>query len=367
MCLYNDSSSENCNLLKSRVGPFALPERRNIHACEIKFKRKQSKSTGANIEFLQRYSNLNQKQRNVFGHQGTDMIKTCLFNWTPCKLVLESWLSFRYGNCFTFKAKEESSFQRSVGTGGGLELILDVKPNEYVPISHTVGMRIVIHNRKDIPDPETNGINVFPGYETHVSLSQVIIKRLPAPYKDECISYADNQGRFMESQTRCMQACIQEYNYRQCGCVEPSFPAMVGLTKCDVTNSSLLCCLDKVLNNLAVYGHNCKCPLPCLTTYYNKRQTMAKWPSKSSFLQKKHSLTAEDIKFYRNSHAKVKIFFSTLERIAYVQKPVFLESEVYSHLGGELGLWLGLSITAIFEFIEALLYLLWGKITVLLR
>ncbi|GIY36856.1 acid-sensing ion channel 4-B [Caerostris extrusa] len=279
-----------------------------------KVQRKQS--TGANIEFLQRYSNLNEKQRNVFGHQGTDMIKTCLFNWTPCKLVLQSWLSFRYGNCFTFKAEEESYFQRSVGTGGGLELIIDVKPNEYVPISHTVGMRIVIHNRKDIPDPETNGINVFPG---------------------------------------------------QCGCVEPSFPAMVGLTKCNVTNSSLLCCLDKVLNNLAVYGHNCKCSLPCQTAYYNKRQTMAKWPSKASFLQKKHNLTAEDIKFYRNSHAKVKIFFSTLERIAYVQKPVFLESEVYSHLGGELGLWIGLSITAIFEFIEALLYLLWGKISVLLR
>ncbi|GIY36858.1 degenerin mec-10 [Caerostris extrusa] len=147
-------------------------------------------------------------------------------------------------------------------------------------------MRIEIHNPKDIPDPERNGFNIFPGYKSHITFSQTIIGRLPLPYKDKCFSYADNQGLFMESQMRCIQACIQEYNYMQCGCVEPLSPSKADLTKCNVINSTVLCCLDKVLNNLAFYGHNCKCPLPCLTTYYNKQQTSAKWPSKASFLQK---------------------------------------------------------------------------------
>ncbi|GIX77030.1 degenerin mec-10 [Caerostris extrusa] len=89
---------------------------------------------------------------------------------------------------------------------------------------------------------------------------------------------------------------------------------------------------------------------------------MAKWPSKASFRRGKCKLNAEDIISYRKSHAKVRIFFSTLDRIIYVQKPAFLVSEIFSHLGGVLGLWAGLSIIAVFGLIEALLYFIRNKI-----
>ncbi|GIY39361.1 acid-sensing ion channel 5 [Caerostris darwini] len=364
-CLYDNSTASNCMYFEAGkdMGSFALPERRSIHACEIKFKGKHRKNTDAAIEFLQHYSNLELTKRELFGHQYSDMIKACLFNWMPCSFKLDPVLSFQYGNCFTFKAKapyiQKPWKATSAGSRGALELILDVKPQEYVPISHTIGMKIVIHNPNDMPDPESDGVSIFPGYETHISLRQSVIRRLPAPYKDECISYTDNP--LLQSQAQCMQDCLQEYNYKQCGCVEPSLPTKSNMRHCTVTNTTELCCLDAVINDLASYGADCKCPFPCLTTYYNERLTMAKWPSKAFFLKGVYNSTAEDIKAFRKTHVKVKIFFSTQERIEYVQKPVFLESEVFSHLGGELNLWLGLSIIVIFELIEALLYFIKGK------
>ncbi|GIY16708.1 degenerin mec-10 [Caerostris darwini] len=184
--------------------------------------------------------------------------------------------NFRYGNCYTIN--DNKQMLASAGSSKGLELILNVEPEEYVSISHTIGLRIVIHNPMDNADPEGNGINIFPGYETDISLSQTIIRRLPAPYKDKCVSYADNA--FQQSQTQCMQHCIQEYNYKQCGCVEPSLPSKLNVKRCTVKNTTELCCLDAVINNLAIHGVDCNCPFPCLTTYYNERLTMAKWPSK---------------------------------------------------------------------------------------
>ncbi|GIX77031.1 degenerin mec-10 [Caerostris extrusa] len=148
--------------------------------------------------------------------------------------------NFQYGNCFTLKAKESHILKQwkasSAGYAGGLELVIEVEPEEYVSISHTIGARILIHNPNDTPDPETNGINIIPGYETDISLRQTIIKRLPAPYKDECVSYASHPSK--QSQTHCMQDCIQEYNYKQCGCVEISLSAKIDMKKCNVSNST---------------------------------------------------------------------------------------------------------------------------------
>ncbi|GIX77024.1 degenerin mec-10 [Caerostris extrusa] len=212
-------------------------------------------------------------------------------------------LNSRYGNCFT------NNFTNLVTTTGsdyckGLEMILNVEPDDYVPISHTVGARIVIHSPSDNPNPEENGINIIPGYETVISLSQTVMRRLSAPYKDMCVSYQDNQDRLMKSQTLCMQACIQRYNYKECGCVEPSLPANLDMKLCNTTNTSEICCLDDVMNQLAIHGTDCECPLPCNSTYYNARRMIAIWPSKVSFFNRKFSQKKTSLKVYRASHAK---------------------------------------------------------------
>ncbi|GBN15829.1 Degenerin mec-10 [Araneus ventricosus] len=136
-------------------------------------------------------------------------------------------------------------------------MTLSVDPDQYLPISHTVGMRIVIHDPSDEPDPEDKGITIAASYETHISLKQTIMHRIPAPYKDKCVFYGNKEKYLVKSRTHCMQACIQEYNFARCGCSEPSFWTMLEYKQCDTTNSTEMDCLDRVMKDLSVYGTNC--------------------------------------------------------------------------------------------------------------
>ncbi|GBN15835.1 hypothetical protein AVEN_209139-1 [Araneus ventricosus] len=168
----------------------------------------------------------------------------------------------RYGNCSTFNKfrkfrrifLEKSLVISATGSRSGLELVLSTKPNHYFPVSDTIGFKIIIHDPLEHPNPEKNGINVVPGYETHVSLKTTLIKRLPAPYKDECVNYGSKERPFEGSQTICMKICILKYNYEKCICVELQFRGMMFWKLCAMTNYTEVCCLDKVMNDLAIPG-----------------------------------------------------------------------------------------------------------------
>ncbi|GBN15836.1 Degenerin mec-4 [Araneus ventricosus] len=246
----------------------------------------------------------------------------------------------------------------SAGPINGLEMTLNVNPDQYLPISHTVGMKIDIHDPYDEPNPEDKGITITPGYETHISLKQTEVRRLPAPYKDKCVLYGGEDEPLVKSRTLCVQACIQEYNFARCGCADPSFWTRSSYHHCDTTNSTELNCLDTSMEDLAINGTNCHCPPPCLSKHYNEQITRALWPSKAYFLETNlGEIDEEAFKTYRKSHAKVRIFFSTLQRSLYEQKALFQEFEMFSCLGGEISLWLGISLFFLCELIEVLLLL----------
>ncbi|GBL82088.1 FMRFamide-activated amiloride-sensitive sodium channel [Araneus ventricosus] len=366
-CLQNENNLPKCAprkpprmFFKAGSGPLVLTERRNFLSCKSYFNGKKYNSTNDEAIFLEKYSQLPVGNRIRFGYQENELIINCSFNGRLCKPFPFSMLTNnRYGNCFTFNKfnmfLEKSLVTSATGSRSGLELVLSTNPNHSVPISHNVGFRIIIHHPLDAPNPEKNGINVVPGYETHVSLKTTLITRLPTPYKDECVNYGAKERPFEESQTICMKICIQKYNHEKCGCIELQFREMIFWKLCDMTNSTEVCCLDKVMNDLAILGTDCNCPLPCQSTYFHERIAIASWPSRIHYL-KKYITENENFDIYRASHAKVRIFFSTMERTVYGQQPKFLQSEIFSHLGGELGLWLGLSLVALFELTEIIIH-----------
>ncbi|XP_076330961.1 bile acid-sensitive ion channel-like [Tachypleus tridentatus] len=59
--------------------------------------------------------------------------------------------------------------------------------------------------------------------------------------------------------------------------------------------------------------------------------------------------------------AKLRVFYKTLDHIIYRQQPKYQSNEIFSNLGGQLGLWLGISLVAWFEAIETI-YLLIGYV-----
>ncbi|GBL82085.1 Degenerin mec-10 [Araneus ventricosus] len=211
--ILGDSIPEN-----SRQPPLILSERRDINM-------KNENESKAKLELLEKYYDLSPYNQIITGYLRDEIIASCSFNFKSCEF--RHSLNMRYGNCYTFNPLnsifQEVLMATSAGPINGLEMTLSVNPDQYLPISLTVGMRIAIHDPYDEPNPEDKGITIAPGYETHISLKQTEIRRLPAPFKDKCVFYGGEDEPLVKSRTLCVQDCIQEYNFARCGCADPSF------------------------------------------------------------------------------------------------------------------------------------------------
>ncbi|GFY47042.1 acid-sensing ion channel 1C [Trichonephila inaurata madagascariensis] len=316
------------------------------------------KNNGA-LKFLMEYYKLGENERSRLGHDRNRFLDGCLFNGRTCsKVLLENFSNYRYGSCITFNKRihgVEPLRISETGFSSGLVLKLNIEACYYLPSTHTQGVRVVIHNPEDIPKPEEDGFNVSPGYETTVSLRQKIIRRLPSPYKDRCVDFKAKTNGTVNNKIECIRTCIQEYNFAKCRCTDPTLAVMKHLRPCDFMNATQACCLDDVLIAMARNSTMCKCPLPCESIYYDEKLSTARLPSETLFIDEKTDLSAifKDMRF-RYESVRLNVFYSSLERHVYEQRAKFQPSELFSYLGNELALWLGLSLVAIAELTEKL-------------
>ncbi|GFT99640.1 acid-sensing ion channel 1, partial [Nephila pilipes] len=226
-----------------------------------------------------------------------------------------------------------------VGAGSGLILKLNLETDKYASITHTKGAIITIHNPEEIPNPEENGFIVSPGYETSISLRQTVVRRLPAPYKDRCLNYKSKANEY-SNKNECIRSCVQDHNFEKCRCIDPTLVIKRNKKICNLKNMTKICCLDEVLKYLTYNGPVCDCPLPCNSVHYNEKVSKA-------LLPRTHP--------GKTSSMKLNVFYSSLERQVYEYRPKFDFPEFLSYLANMLGLWLGLSLVAVFELFEKLL------------
>lgn len=306
-----------------------------------------------------------EEDRLAYGHQVSDFIHSCSFNGEKCGH--EDFYHFvnpEYGNCFTFntafhnKTTLNTSF---VGPNGGLELELDVEVKKYAYYTRAIGARVQVHDPAEFPDVTQRGVNVSPGFETSITLKRYRMKRLKAPYKDECKIYEVG-----DSMRFCLDNCTKKSVYNQCSCFveRNSFDAR----HCDFSKLSDLCCLFTIKN----VEDECQCPLSCLDTDYLINIFNAAWPSMPYNRANPINKTDEDesidypigpsepmtLHDVRQTRLKVKVYYDTLETTTYRQSGKYQNAELFSQIGGQMGLWLGLSLIALFECIENI-FLLW--------
>lgn len=339
--------------------PFPMPERKLMPSCVIK---KLDAKLYSRFKFLSLYSQLSDNQRLVIGHQQFDIIKSCSFNGWKCSIEdFKVVRNLRYGNCFTFTQRNmmlpDGSSSPTVLLPKGLELELNTELFNYISETQVTGLRVVIHDSNEDSSPDQSGVNISPGFETTIGLVQSQTKRLPYPYKDNCVMYGtDTESRYT-SQDACLRRCIQERSLSNCGCTDLTLPAIDEGEHCNLRNVTQMCCLDKSLKDLIEEGFSCACLQPCVSTNYKAVISRSVWPSKAYFMKKKLSyphFIDTKLNEYKRSHAKLKVVYSTLGRRSFVKTPKFHDSELLSNLGGELGLWLGFSMFAIFELGEIL-------------
>ncbi|GIY18266.1 amiloride-sensitive sodium channel subunit alpha [Caerostris darwini] len=328
-------------------------------------------------KFFDHYTHLDYADRKCYGYRLHQLVTNCNFNSMSCQADNFSYFqSIQYGNCYTFNKASSNHMEssrlavRKVGQDSGLDLELDTLLKNYIDFSASAGMRVIVHNADEDPNPEEDGFNIVPGYETQVSLTKVSIQRLPAPYRDRCRDYKTTKG----SQFDCIRECQQEMAREKCGCVDPFLQTDLQASLCNLRNKSQMSCLDDLLNNVEKAGLPCECPLSCMSTTFKKEIGMAMLlPRKTTYIHspllklkvpecdsiKKRTppnqrRNKRSLKGKIESKAKLKIFYRSLDHTKYIQRAMFSDSELYAHLGGHLGLWLGLSCIALFECVEYL-------------
>ncbi|XP_060683694.1 acid-sensing ion channel 4-A [Hemiscyllium ocellatum] len=304
---------------------------------------------------------------NRTGHQIEEMLKNCNFSGSYCSAHNFSVVYTRYGKCYTFNAnKTNVRKMKQGGMGNGLEIMLDIQQDEYLPIwqetdetSFEAGIRVQIHSPSEPPYIHQLGFGVPPGFQTFVSCQEQRLTYLPPPW-GECRSdlTADLPGYQDYSLTACRIQCEKEAVLRECHCRMVHMPG----TEAVCNPEQYMECADRILDGLIINSNqSCKCETPCHLTRYNKELSMVKMPSKGSskYLAKKFNTTERNIK---DNYLVLDVYFEVLNFETIEQKKAYDVAGLLGDIGGHMGLFIGASLLTILEIIDYIFELIRVKV-----
>nr|XP_057904300.1 acid-sensing ion channel 2 isoform X1 [Doryrhamphus excisus] len=302
---------------------------------------------GTNLEFMDRLS-----------HQLEDMLLSCKYRGEPCGAHNFSSVFTRYGKCYMFNAAEDGKSLRTTmkgGTGNGLEIMLDIQQDEYLPVwgdtedtAFEAGVRVQIHSQAEPPFVHELGFGVAPGFQTFVATQEQRLTYLPPPW-GECESKALESGFFqVYSVTACRIDCETRYIVENCNCRMVHMPGDASYC----TPEQYKDCAEPALAKLsAAESSSCMCRTPCNVTRYNKELSMVKIPSKTSarYLQKKFNKSE---KYISDNILVLDVFFEALNYETIEQKKAYEVAGLLGDIGGQMGLFIGASILTILELFD---------------
>ncbi|XP_031990322.1 acid-sensing ion channel 2 isoform X2 [Corvus moneduloides] len=306
------------------------------------------------------------------GHQLEDMLLSCKYRGELCGPHNFSAVFTKYGKCYMFNSGEEGRPLLTTvkgGTGNGLEIMLDIQQDEYLPIwgeteetTFEAGVKVQIHSQSEPPFVQELGFGVAPGFQTFVATQEQRLTYLPPPW-GECRSPELGLAFFpVYSVTACRIDCETRYIVENCNCRMVHMPGDAPFC----TPEQYKECAEPALSLLAEKDSSyCICRTPCNLTRYNKELSMVKIPSKTSakYLEKKFNKSE---KYISENILVLDIFFEALNYETIEQKKAYEVAALLGDIGGQMGLFIGASILTILELFDYLYELIKEKLLDLL-
>ncbi|KAG8506165.1 Acid-sensing ion channel 3 [Galemys pyrenaicus] len=328
------------------------------------------------------------------GHTLEDMLLDCRFRGRPCgpgnfttgrpgflpcaelrPSAPTPEIFTRMGQCYTFNSGTDGAELLTTpqsGAGNGLEIMLDVQQDEYLPVwkdteetPFEAGVRVQIHSQEEPPSIDQLGFGVAPGYQTFVSCQQQQLSFLPPPWGD-CSSVSLDPDFDQEPSdpldtpnptpgpsppytlVGCRLACETRYVVRKCGCRMIHMPGSAPVCSPQQYKDCAYQALDAMLRKDA-----CACPTPCASTRYAKELSMVRIPSRASarFLARKYNRSEA---YIAENMLVLDIFFEALNYETVEQMRAYEVSELLGDIGGQMGLFIGASLLTILEILDYL-------------
>ena len=322
-------------------------------------------------------SNIDVGQLLKSGHQRNDMIVSCRFNGIRCR-GKRYWVQFwdpHYGNCYTFNTRlaghdpNTTLFATSKpGSVYGLKLVLNLQLNEYIPqLRQDAGVRISITEPAEMPFPIYNSVSLAPGFQNEIALKRIQIKRVDRFENGSCRTDTQlaeknpyrTKYRAEYSVQACLQFCYANVQISKCGCAEYSFFGAVPKGKiCNENNEVVDGCIDR-LKSLEEQG-DCekKCRDLCSETIYESSLTFSQWPYHQSVETVLESLGFNFSSFNNNVAAvrsnflSANVYFQRFRETRVEETLSYGTANLLADIGGQIGLWAGLSVISMCELLE---------------
>uniref|UniRef100_A0A8C5U843 Acid sensing ion channel subunit family member 4 n=1 Tax=Malurus cyaneus samueli TaxID=2593467 RepID=A0A8C5U843_9PASS len=293
------------------------------------------------------------------GHQIEDMLVECRFQGERCGPEHFTPVYTRYGKCYTFNGdRRNPRVTRQGGMGNGLEIMLDIQQEEYLPIwretnetSFEAGIRVQIHSQDEPPYIHQLGFGVSPGFQTFVSCQEQRLTYLPQPWGNCRASMQGEQmlpGYDTYSIAACRLQCEKEAVVQSCHCRMVHMPGNESICSPNV----YIECADHTLDAAVEDSQErCSCPTPCNLTRYGKEISMVRIPNKGSarYLARKYN---KNETYIRENFLVLDIFFEALNYEAIEQKKAYDLAGLLGDIGGQMGLFIGASILTILEILD---------------
>ncbi|XP_062584908.1 amiloride-sensitive sodium channel subunit alpha-like [Saccostrea cucullata] len=324
----------------------------------------ESTSDARNM-FYQRMGELSLTNLVELSPKKKEFIISCEYQGRPC--LLNDVTAYRdefYGICYRFIPSERNSVV-SPGPQGGLTLTLNVDQQEYIPfIAGSAGVIMdITRNEEDmenrIPSMRRTGTLLSPNVETYIALSSVENIRIPGTEK-KCADGLDNDV------AECIEYCVGMAAAKISGCAhEYTF----------IGDQALCSSLKEIESNeyarmnLDISTLCSHCKIPCKELIYEKTLSMTTWPIDSYIPILKQQLKENGVNISQmdeldtSSYMKLHVFFSTLSTTMIKEEESYTFENFLSDIGGQLGLWAGISVLSLAEVVELLVLIVVGFFT----
>lgn len=294
----------------------------------------------------------------------------CTFSLThECKYpqdFRDYFYSSSTGFCKTFNP-DKTYTQIAPGVLFGLSLRLFVNESDKVPLinDNGAGVIVMVHPQDSYPNPYADAISIPLGHEAYVSMRRIQFRRLKSPFKSNC---SDGKGIFQiypgrYSVLNCQYSCFLKYIMEECAFSETAYQyhkpkefaeSMKKAAKHNLSIVEVMKCIGEIASKSG-HKNTCNCPPACREDKITTKITYTQWPHPASAeyyrllisnITDRKNMTKDDV--YK-SLISIRVFFDELGYQIVKESPRSSLDNLFSQIGGQMGLWIGASIFSLFE------------------
>ncbi|XP_055934771.1 uncharacterized protein LOC129964111 [Argiope bruennichi] len=242
----------------------------------------------------------------------------------------------------SYKEPQTTDIQKMIEIPA-LIMIFNVREDEQFIPGHRTGLFLAIHSPYEGYNPTEKGIFMKPGktYKLYVTTEKELL--LPYPYETDCLDYNEmwenNNRSGPRLQEMCQHKCLLDATSKYLNCTAPFalYPSDLRICGSDEIFH------EKTFEDFGECAENCKDD--CAKTKYSvnvqERYT-------SDFFWNE-APDEEETKLII-----VEIIIDHSEVITFLHRPQYLSVETFSYIGGFIGVWLGISLIEVTDFVESI-------------